>query len=51
MDTSYTFIYEPEKKNTFELIPLYLELDPPSQQEVEKKEKDDGPRVIIIEIL
>lgn len=48
MNDFYPFIYEPEKKEDFELIPLYIELVPPP---CEKTKDDDEHKVIIIEIL
>lgn len=48
MHDFFPFIYDPKKKEDFELIPLYIELVPPAQQ---KEIKDDESEIIIIEIL
>jgi hypothetical protein len=54
MNTSYPFIHKNEqKKKEFEPIPLYVELVPPQEIPLEKKEdqEDKEERVIIIQIL
>jgi hypothetical protein len=49
MDIYYPFIHEPKKKETFDPLPLYIEVGPPPQKENIPKE-DDHPGVIIIEL-
>lgn len=49
MDVYYPFIHEPKKKETFEPLPLYVEVGPPPENE-EKKKEDERPGVIIIEL-
>lgn len=48
MEPFFPFIHHIEKKKkNEELQPLYIELEPPRQEE---KEKTDDPQVIIIEL-
>ena len=51
MDTFYPFIYEPKAKETeFIQIPLYLELDLPELEEIEKPQEEEEIRVIIVDL-
>lgn len=45
----FTFVEEQKKKD--ELIPLYIELDMPPQASPLKKDEQEEPTVIVIEIL
>lgn len=50
MDAFFPFIHKIEKKkNDEELQPLYVELEPPPVRQ-EKDDKEESPRVIIIEL-
>ena len=49
MNAYCPFIYEPKKKETLEPLPLYIEVEPPPQEE-EKLKEDERPGVIIIEL-
>lgn len=49
MDGFFPFIHKIEKKKKEdELQPLYIELEPPTQQQ--REDKEDSPNVIVIEL-
>jgi hypothetical protein len=52
MATYLNHLYEKkkDKKDMFEQIPLYVELNPPPSFEKEKKEEEEKSGVIIIEL-
>jgi hypothetical protein len=51
MNSFFPFIHkiEKKKKEEEELLPLYIELEPPLERE-QKSDDEETPRVIIIEL-
>jgi hypothetical protein len=51
MNDFFPFIHKIEKKKKEELQPLYIELDPPPQEQKHKSDDEETPRVIVIELM